>query len=142
MAEEESQKVMDGGDEFEDDPFSTDEDKEYVPSDQSSLDFDDEPKNKKSKKSKQTKPNKRNAKSVVSKNEKKKKAARSTKEQKTQLAEIVKHEEIIYNLNHKLHSNSNAMIAAWDRVAKKMGRSGESSVSIGFFVMLCSWFYS
>lgn len=35
---------MDGGDEFEDDPFSTDEDKEYVPSDQSSLDFDDEPK--------------------------------------------------------------------------------------------------
>lgn len=47
------------------------------------------------------------------------------KDEKLKLAKIIEEEEIIHNLNHKLHSNLSAMSAAWDRVAKKMDKPGK-----------------
>lgn len=41
------------------------------------------------------------------------------------MAGFVREEEIIYNLQHKLHSNGPALSAAWQRVATKMGKSGK-----------------
>lgn len=55
----------------------------------------------------------------------KRKKIGATKEEKIKLANIIKEEEIIHNLSHRLHSNLSALSAAWDRVAQKMGKSGE-----------------
>lgn len=55
----------------------------------------------------------------------KKKPKKVSTEEKIKLAELVKGEEIIHNIQHKLHSNSMAMTAAWERVAAKMEKSGK-----------------
>lgn len=47
------------------------------------------------------------------------------KDEKVKLADFIKDEEVIYNLNHRLHSNLSAVSAAWDRVAKKMDKPGK-----------------
>lgn len=62
---------------------------------------------------------------TVVKNSKKRKATKSmSKEDKKKFAGIIKGEEIIYNLNHKLHANIHATTAAWERVAKQMEKPG------------------
>lgn len=46
------------------------------------------------------------------------------KELKMKLAGIIKDEDLIFNTQNKLHSNVNALAAAWDRVAEKMNKPG------------------
>lgn len=41
------------------------------------------------------------------------------------LAEILKSEEAIWDIQNKLHSNGSALTAAWERVATKMNKSGK-----------------
>lgn len=57
----------------------------------------------------------------------KKAKKRNSDEEKIKLAGFVKDEEIIYNLQHKLHSNGPALSAAWQRVATKMDKNGKYS---------------
>lgn len=101
--------------EEEEDPFFTDDDREK------DKDFvlSDEENNKKSRTDLQSK-NVKSSKSAP----KRKKSKSSNKEEKMKLAEIIKSEQVIYNLNHKHHSNIHAVSAAWERVSVKMGKSG------------------
>lgn len=46
-------------------------------------------------------------------------------EEKSKLAGFIKEEDLIHNINNKLHSNAPAMVAAWQRVATKMDKSGK-----------------
>lgn len=46
-------------------------------------------------------------------------------EEKIKLAGFIKEEDLIHNINNKLHSNAPAMVAAWQRVATKMDKSGK-----------------
>lgn len=55
----------------------------------------------------------------------KKVGATGKKDEKLQLAAAIRDEPIIYNLNHKLHSNLSATTAAWERIAKKVEKSGK-----------------
>lgn len=52
-------------------------------------------------------------------------------EEKRKLAEFVKEEDIIFNIQNKLHSNALAVSAAWERVLKKMNKTGNNFI---FFV--------
>lgn len=45
-------------------------------------------------------------------------------ESKMKLASFVQKEGVIYNLQHKLHSNVPALSAAWQRVATQMEKNG------------------
>lgn len=49
-------------------------------------------------------------------------------EEKRKLAECIKVEDVIYNINNKLHSNGPAMSAAWQRVAQKMEKDGNKLI--------------
>lgn len=105
------------GAETEEEPYATDELSDYNPD-------ENEPRKrakKMGKKKEESQPDKSVKKVQSSKVTKKK----TTREDKMKLADIVKGEEIIYNLQHKLHSNGPALLAAWERVATKMDRSGE-----------------
>lgn len=46
-------------------------------------------------------------------------------EEKLKLADLIEKEELIYNLNHKMHSNQHALASGWERVAKNMDKSGK-----------------
>lgn len=46
------------------------------------------------------------------------------KEEQMKLAGFIKEEDVIFNINNKLHANGPAMAAAWKRVATKMEKSG------------------
>lgn len=50
-------------------------------------------------------------------------------EEKRKLAECIKVEDVIHNINNKLHSNGPAMSAAWQRIARKMGKDGNKLIS-------------
>lgn len=64
------------------------------------------------------------------------KGSAAKKDDQMKLANIIEDEEIIYNLNHKLHSNLSAMSAAWERVAKKMNKSGKHLFYFFVFVII------
>lgn len=53
-----------------------------------------------------------------------KKSIKYLDSEKKKLGKLVDGEEIIWNLQNKQHSNSNAVAAAWKRVSGKMNRSG------------------
>lgn len=117
--------------------FSPDESDDYVPSPlvfrTSSTDNDDVPTKKPRKntaKAKNVTAKTKNvtAKSGDSETEKKKSNRKAAKDEKVMLAKLVEDEEIIWNIRHELHSNTNAMSAAWDRIATQMNRSGKSSI--------------
>lgn len=55
----------------------------------------------------------------------KKKKADLKKEDKVKLAECIKQEDVIFNIQNKLHSNAAAVLAAWQRVATKMDKPGK-----------------
>lgn len=131
-------------DESEHDPYSTNSGSEFTLSDEERKrkrkhvtkkgkakdEEEDEEKDepKQSKGSKLGRKKKKNSDSHGAKKSKKEMA----NEDKIKLASIVQDEEIIYNLQHKLHSNSSAMSAAWKRVATKMDKSGN------YFRFFCS----
>lgn len=52
------------------------------------------------------------------------------------LAEILKPEEAIWNIQSKLHSNGSALTAAWERVATKMNKSGKLFLFVIFFMKM------
>lgn len=120
----------------EKDPYETDgTEDEYLPDNQ---------KVKKQKQTKQPKqPNRKESTKKVEKKDQslvlektpKRKKAGSTgnKEDKLRLAGIIKGEEVIYNLNHKWHSNLGAVSAAWDRVAMKMDKPGKNKIFLFTF---------
>ena len=61
-----------------------------------------------------------------SKGEKKKSKNAISQEDKEKLAGFLKEEDVIYNLQNKLHSNGPAVAAAWNRIATKMDKSGKN----------------
>lgn len=141
---EERKKLVDYDDDWEyeseRDPFSTDSGSEFTLSDEERKrkhvtkkgKAKDEEKDeaKPLKKSKSARKKNKNSDSHGAKKSKKEMA----NEDKIKLASIVQDEEIIHNLQHKLHSNSSAMSAAWKRVATKMDKSGNY---FRFFFVQC-----
>lgn len=119
------------------DPFATDGDTdEYVPDEKESPEEEEHKEEKKQPKRK-TPSQKKATKSYESSAEGKKRkkvGATANKDDKLKLASIIKDEEIIYNLKHKLHSNLSALSAAWERVAKKMDKPGE--YILFFFILI------
>lgn len=123
--------------ESEHDPFSTDSGSVYLPSNDSGSEYspsDEEPKRKKVTKNKKanngtkttTKPKSaRKRKNNSDSNGAEKSKRDIANEKKIKLASLVQEEEIIYNLQHKMHSNNAALSAAWKRVATKMEESGK-----------------
>lgn len=95
----------------EDDPYATDDDKEKDEDYEPDEDENQAPKN----------TPRKNKSETMTKSDLKRKATKSlSKDDKIKFAQIIQAEEIIYNLNHKFHSNIQALTAAWDRVAAKM----------------------
>lgn len=97
------------------DPYETDEFSDYDPKE----DMEELLKSQKDKKKKVPV-----AKKTVKRANKKQKKDMSM-EDKLKLAGLVKAEELIWNLQNKLHSNHSAVSAAWERIATKMNGSGE-----------------
>lgn len=56
-----------------------------------------------------------------------KKYKKSMDKDKKKMAKLVDGEEVIWNLKHKLHSNANAVAAAWKRIAEQMNRKGRTN---------------
>lgn len=108
------------GNETEEDPFATDGESDYKPEGEKNKNAgEDEPMTSGTKRKQKSEP-KRKVKGV------KKPSSDLKNEEKQKLAELIKHEDIIFNLQNKLHSNAGAVLAAWQRVADKMNKSGNS----------------
>lgn len=137
---EENKKLVEYNDDWEDesehDPYSTDSGSEFTLSDEErkrkrkhvtkkgkAKDEESDEEEDEAKPVKKSKSERKKGKNGDSHGAKKSKKEMAN-EDKIKLASIVQEEEIIYNLQHKLHSNSSAMSAAWKRVATKMDKSG------------------